>query len=289
MTEIRGDDARRGIVLMLLGFLCFTCIDVSAKWLVGAGLPARQVVFVRYVVHFLIVAPTLLVVAGGTAWRMRRPALTLTRGLCLMLSTACNFTALSYLPITLTTAVFFASPLLIGLLSVPLLGERVGGRRWAAILVGFSGVLIVTRPWSEAFHPAVFLSFGALTFASLYFILTRRLAGIEQTSTQQFYASLIAVVLLLPLAVGDWVWPQTWIDWIPFCLIGVFGWGGHQLAIVAHRFASASTLAPFVYVQIVFASIASWLIFATPPDAYVLAGAAVLTASGLYLWYHERK
>ena len=168
------------------------------------------------------------------------------------MSTILNFTALLYLPLTVTAAIAFSGPLWVCLLSIPFLGEQVGPRRWAAIVVGFCGVLIVTRPWSGAVHWAVALSIGAALGGAFYSVLTRLLAGRDSTGTQQFYAALVATIGTAPLALLDWAWPSGVASWIAFLLIGVFGWSSHQLLIIAHRFAPASTLAPFAYAQILY-------------------------------------
>ena len=278
-----------GISLMMGAYLAFTGIDSSAKWLVQAGIPAMEVVFVRYAVHLVLVVALALPVMGAELVRTARPGAEVLRGGFLLGSTIFNFLAVSYLPLTVTSAIAFATPLTVCLLSIPLLGERVGARRWAAILVGFSGVLVITRPWSAEAHWAVLLSFGTVICASLYAVATRKLAGVDRTATQQFYAALVATVAIAPFALGDWVWPSAPADWAAFALIGLFGWGGHQMLTIAHRFAPASTLAPFIYVQILYMTGASWLIFQAPPDGWVLVGAAIVLASGLYIWLRERQ
>lgn len=288
-VEALEDRRLNGIVLMMLAYLCFTGIDSCAKWLILSGLPAMEVVFVRYVVHFLLVAAVFIRIEGRELFDMHRPLLVSLRALALLGSTIFNFLAVSYLPLTLTAAIFFTVPLWVCALSIPLLGERVGPRRWAAIVIGFCGVLIATRPWSAEAHWAVLLSIGASVCAAFYAILTRRLAGVASTATQQFYAAGLASLAIAPFALADWQWPDTGLNWVPFVLIGLLGWVGHQLLTVAHRRAPASVLAPFVYVQMVYMTTASWVIFDTPPDAWVLAGAMLVLASGLYVWFRERQ
>ncbi len=290
MTSAAGEDRRlAAILLMLLAFLAFTGIDTSAKWLVQAGLPPTEVVFVRFFTHLVIATALILPREGTRLFRTEAPWLEILRGLFLVGSTFFNFFALKYLPLTVTVSIFFAAPLAICALSVPLLGEKVGIRRWSAIGVGFLGVLIVTRPWGASFHWAMLLSLSALCCASMYFVLTRMLAGIDRAGTQQFFASLIAVLAASPVILLDWEWPAAPVDWAAFGMLGVFGWAGHQLATIAHRLAPASALAPFVYVQMVYMTLSSWLIFGVTPDAWVLAGAAVVMAAGLYVWLRERQ
>lgn len=285
---VRLEDRRmQAVSLILFAFLGFTGIDTCAKWLVTHGLPTPEVIFVRYVGHLVIVV-SLAIVTGENVLRTANPSPVVLRGLFLLMSTALNFTALSYLPLTVTSAVAFTSPLWICLLSIPLLGERVGPRRWTAILIGFVGILVVTRPWGGAIHWSVLLAVGATVSVAFYAIITRRLAGRDSTATQQFYAAAIAAGGTAPLAFAKWVWPSDSAGWVAFCLIGVFGWVGHQLLTTAHRYAPASTLAPFVYIQILYMSASSWIIFGQPPDRWVIAGSAIVAGSGLYIWLRER-
>jgi drug/metabolite transporter (DMT)-like permease len=277
-----------GIGLILTAFLCFTAIDTSAKWLVLAGLPSGQVAFVRYAVHLAAALALFLPGHGAGLFRSARPRLQLFRGAMLLGSTLFNFVAVRYLPLTVTSAIFFTMPLLVCALSIPLLGERVGPRRWAAIVVGFGGVLIVTRPWAGDTHWAVLFSLAAALCASLYSLSTRGVAGSDSPATSQTLAALVGTLGAAPLALGGWVWPEAPPGWTAFALIGLFGFVGHQLLTVAHAHAPASTLAPFVYTQIVYMTASSWLVFDQPPDRWTLVGAGIVVASGLYVWLRER-
>lgn len=281
------DRRLHGIALVVLALLAFSGIDTCAKWLVLHGLPATQVAFVRYAVHLAIVCAVGLA-SAERLWQTANLPTVSIRALALLGSTLFNFAALSFLPLTMTAAIMFSAPLWICLLSIPLLGETVGLRRWMAMLVGFGGILVVARPWTGHLHPAILLCLAAALCGSLYTILTRMLAGRDTTNTQQFYAGLVATAGVAPFAAGAWTWPSDAASWLALSAIGVFGWGGHQLVTIASRFAPASTLAPFTYVQIVAMTASSWLIFAQPPDAYVILGAAIVAASGLYIGLRER-
>jgi len=206
----------------------------------------------------------------------------------LLLSTIFNFYALKFLPITVTTAIYFSAPIVISALSIPLLGERIGIRRLAAILVGFLGVMVVVQPWGADFHPAMALSVTGLGFAALYFVLTRKIAGIEMNSTSQLWASGMATLILMPVAMSVWVWPASAAGWVLMVLIGVFGASGHIFATLAHRFADASTLAPVTYLQVIFATTAGYVVFGNLPTRWTIAGAAIIIASGVYIWQRER-
>ena len=274
---------------MSLAVVFFTMIDTSAKWLVLAGLPALQVVFIRYAVHFLLAAVVFLPREGLSAFQSHSPKLQIFRSFCLLGSTLLNFMALKYLPITVTTTIMFAGPIVVTLLAIPMLGERVGRHRIAAVCVGFLGVLVVMQPWGAEFHPAMLLNLGALTVASIYFLMTRMLAGVENNSTSQLWASGLAALCLTPFALMHWVWPDSPADWMFFLLVGVFGGTGHILATSAHRRADASILAPVIYIQIFFAAIVGILFFDTYPTIWTVGGGLIIISAGFYIWYRERR
>jgi len=193
-----------------------------------------------------------------------------------------------YLPLTVTGALLFTSPLMVCALSGPLLGEHVGWRRWLAIGVGFIGILIIIRPGTEAFQPAALLSLMAAFFAALFSIVTRKLAGVDGAMTQQVYAGGIALVMVTPFAFSGWVWPSEPMSWVAFFTLGTAGVLGHMLISVAHRYATPATLAPFNYLQLLYLALASWVLFNQPPDNWFFLGATIIIASGLYIWLRER-
>jgi len=290
-TLIQPIEERRltGIVFVLIGYFTFTVIDSCAKWLTLSGLPTGEVVFVRYAGQLLLVLALFAPTEGRRLAETRRPWLEIIRGLCLLGSTAANFLALKFLPLTVTSSINFSMPLVLCALSIPLLGEHVGWRRWLAIAIGFVGVLIVVRPGTQAFHPASLLSVLNVFLVAGYMLLNRKLAGVDSTATQQFYASLVATLCVAGFAIGNWVWPSDPIAWGCFIAIGVVAFGGHWLITTAHRLAPASALAPFGYVQIIFMTASSWLVFNQPPDEWTFVGAPIVIASGLYIWLRERQ
>jgi drug/metabolite transporter (DMT)-like permease len=252
-------------------------------------MPTSEVVFIRYAGQFILAAAFFLPTRGTALLITKRPGLEVIRGLCLLGSTVLNFIALTILPLTITSAIGFTMPLILCALSIPFLGETVGWRRWLAIVVGFIGVMVIVRPGTEAFNPAVFLSLGTACFTAVYMLLTRKLAGVDSTTTQQFYASLVATACLLPFAFGDWQWPVDVVGWSCFVAIGAAALIGHQFITTAHRFAPASVLAPFGYFQIIFMTASSWFIFNQPPDVWLFVGAPIVIGSGLYIWLRERQ
>ncbi len=283
------DKSLLGISMMLVAVLLFTGVDISAKWLVLSGVPSLEVVFARYSVHLVIVLAVFVPTQGLALFRTHSPKLELVRALSLLFSTVTNFIAVRYLPLTVTGSIVFAMPMILTVLSVPILGERVGWRRWLAIIAGFAGVLIIVRPGGETFHPAIFLSLVSVTCYAFYNIFNRKLAGVDSPYTQQLYSALIATCCIAPFAFSAWVWPQDGAGWVAFFALGIFGGVGHLLLTMAHRLAQASTLAPFVYPQIIYLTAASWLIFDQAPDAAVFIGAPIVIGAGLYIWLREKQ
>ena len=278
-----------GVLTMALAVIFFTCIDTSAKWLSIAGIPVLQIVFARYAGHFIYALAIYLPREGRGVFHSNAPTKQILRSCALFIGTIMNFQALKFLPITVTTTISFAGPIVITLMAIPILGEKVCLRRIIAVCVGFLGVLIVIQPWGAEFHPAMILSLGTLLMASTYFIMTRLLAGIETNATQQVWSSGIATVALAPFALNVWVWPQTPLAWVILCIIGGFGALGHIAATTAHRWADASILAPIIYTQVFWAALVGIVIFSTYPTIWTLAGAAIIIASGLYIWQRERQ
>lgn len=273
---------------MALGVAMFTGIDTSAKWLVGAGLPVLQVVLVRYGGHLLLALAVGLAQEGRSVFRSAAPRLQALRALMLIGSTVSNFFALSYLPLTVTTTILFAGPMLVTLLAIPMLGEMVGPHRIGAVVVGFLGVLVVMQPWGAAFHWAMLGPLVAVVASSFYYILTRKLAGVDSNATGQIWLSGVATLALAPFGLAVWGWPDQGAVWVMMVVIGLFGALGHMCVISAHRLADASVLAPVNYIQLVLAAVASFLVFGTWPTVWTLAGGMVIAASGLYIWHRER-
>lgn len=275
-----------GIGILLIAQLFFATLDTSAKFLSSIGLPLTEIVFIRYAVHVAL-ALALFLPVQRNLFVSRAWGLELLRGLCLLGVTAANFMAQRYLPLTVTGALMFTMPLMVTALSGPLLGEKIGWRRWGAVGVGFVGILIIVRPGTEAFHPASLLCLAGALSAAFYSIITRKLAGVDSAATQQVYSGIIALVCVAPFAFNGWVWPTTGPGWFAFIAAGVAGMIAHQLNTIAHRFAPPSVLAPFSYSELILLAFASWLIFNQPPDLWFYVGAPIIIGSGIYIWLRE--
>ncbi|WP_181708584.1 DMT family transporter [Chthonobacter rhizosphaerae] len=290
-TLLRDADAgarMKGIGLILLSSLLFTVLDTSAKVVSTMGIPVLEVVFVRYGVHFVLAALILNPVTSPASWRTRKPILQVVRALALTACTAFNFIALQYLQLAQTVTISFLGPLFIAGLSFILFGEKVGPRRLAAILVGFGGILVVTQPGLAGFHPAMLIALLSVMSYSVYALMTRSLAGTESPGSMILVLAGVPTLILAPLMPAVWVWPEDPLLLVLMLVMGVTGGLGHFFVILAHRYATASVLAPFNYIQIVYMVLSGYLVFGDVPTAPTLIGAGIVVASGLYLLHRER-
>jgi len=288
---LHADSARNrlvGIGFVSLAYLLFTLLDGSAKWLVGT-MPVIMVVWLRFVMHALISGAVLFPLRGAELIRTRYLRWHLVRALMFVAMTGINFWALQYLQLTVTSSIFFTVPIIIALISTLFLGERLDRARWIAILAGFVGVLVIVRPGSAQFHPAMLASLVNAMLYAIFMLMTRRLAAYESPEKIQYLPAVGAAVLLTPFAVAGWEWPDTWLEWTVACLLGVFGAVGHYLLALAHRYAPASVIAPFLYQQVVYMALFGYIVFGDVPAPAVWSGAGVVVASGLYLFYRERR
>ncbi len=276
--------------MMLGAWFLFSIVDVSAKWLVLAGIPAFQLAFMRYAGHFVL---SIAVIArdGINFSRFQTDHFwqVVSRALLLISATVSNFFALNYLQLTVVSAIMFSSPIIVCLLSMTVLKEKIGPWRWGAILLGFAGVLVVIRPFGEAFHPAMIMPLYNAFALALYSLMTRRLAGIVAVETQQFYLGALGTFLLLPFALWTWVAPANALDLVLLLGLGFGGWAGHQLLTNAHRFAPAHTLMPYTYSFMIYMAAFSWLVFGDVPDIWVMVGALTIVVSGLIIWKREQR
>jgi drug/metabolite transporter (DMT)-like permease len=287
---LHADSARNrliGIGLVSLCYLIFSVLDGSAKWLVQS-MPVVMVVWLRFFIHVVVAGAVLLPVKGWSLLRTNHLRWHLLRAAMFVVMTAANFWALQYLQLTVTSSIFFSSPLIIALLSAQLLGEKLDFGRLAAILSGFAGVLVIVHPWSADFHPAMLLAVMNAVIYAVFMMMTRHLAAYDPPETIQFLPAIGATLILTPFAVAAWEAPDTWLEWALACTLGVFGGVGHYLLALAHRYAPSSVIAPFVYQQVIYMALFGYLVFGDVPAPAVWIGASIVVGSGLYLFARER-
>ena len=265
----------------------FTALDASAK-LVTQGLPIPVAVFGRYSIALLLTSLLIWRTGGVNDLKTRHPYLQLMRGGFLLASTFANFFAMGYLQLAQTAAIFFTIPLWVCALSGPMLGERVGLERWLAVCMGFAGVMIIMQPGTSHFHWVMLVSLFASLMGALYNIVTRKVGGHDKAETSLFYVCLTGtVVASVPMAT-HFQMPVGW-QWFPLVFMGIAGAVGHWMLIQAHRMASASVLAPYLFTQIIWMTLAGYFVFGNVPDRYTIIGATVVIASSLYLFAREHR
>lgn len=277
------------MLLMLSTYVCFTFLDTSSKYLVLAGISALIVAWARFVVHVLLVGVFLRGWREPSRFRANNLPAHILRGAFLFGSTMCNIMALRTLQLAETTSIYFFGPMVITALAGPLLGEWAGWRRWMAILSGFVGVLVITRPGVGVFGIGHLFALGSMLSNSFYVIMTRRMSATETSESLILFSALAPAVLLLPTLPFSLSLPQDAWHWSVLLMLGVFGATGHWLLVQAYRLATTTALAPYPYSQMVWMILSGWIIFHQFPDRWTLVGAAIIVASGLYIIHREHR
>ncbi len=279
--------APRGIACMLLGVVLLCLNDALIKSLT-LHYPVGELLFLRGI----FICPWILILAlragGLRSLRVTNVKGQAWRGLCVIASSFLFVTGLRYLPLADAIAISFTGPLFITAMAPYALGERVGWRRRGAVLAGFLGVLIMARPGGAALQWAVLLPLGAALCGGVRDLITRRIARSETTVAVLMVTT--SVVMLAGLATAPWGWaPLRSADLWVFAATGVLVAGAHYLMIEAFRLAEAALVAPFKYTSMVWAVLFGYLIFGDLPDAWTIAGAAVVVFAGLYILHRETR
>lgn len=308
----RSSHAVLGIGLILLGVTAISINDMIIKQLSG-GYPLHQMVFFRSGIGIVF---SLVLVQFEGGWRIlatRRPGLHILRGLLVVISNMAFFASIAVMPLGDATALFFVAPLFITLLSVPILGEKVGPLRLTAVAVGFAGVVIMQRPWAGANDPdlgrvTLMLPVLAALCYALMQLMTRKLGVASRASALAVYvqATFLAVAALFWLVAGDgrfaegveneslvfllraWTWPAGNDPWL-FAALGLMSAIVGYCLAAAYRIADAATVAPFEYAGLPLAVFWGWLIWGDLPGAEVTAGILLILGSGLFVFLRERQ
>ncbi len=282
----RVDHPFKGIALVLLSTVFLGCSDVTSKYL-SSSLPSIEITWIRFVTFAFMFLPVMLPGSPLHAMRTERLGLQIMRGTALLGSSLFFITGLSYLPIAEASATGFVSPLFVTALSIIFLSEKVGMRRWIATAIGLTGVMIIIRPGSAAFHIAAFFPIVSAFCWAAALIMTRMMSGREAVLTTMAYSALTGVVIMTIMVPFVWVTP-SWSAIGFGILIGVASTVGQWIIVLAYRYGDASVLAPFSYTQLLWVSILGFFIFGELPDVWTITGAAFIVASGLYIAHRER-
>lgn len=274
---------------MFAAGVCFTFLDTSAKYLVLSGMRPEFVSWVRFGVHLLLAAVLFRIWSNPNVLRHHSMVMQVVRGVFLFGSTIFNFAALKYLQLDETTSIAFLGPMVITALAGPLLGEWAGWRRWLAIAAGFGGMLIITRPGFGVFGLGHGFALCGMVCYALYAIMTRKMGTTETTESMIFYSALAPVVLMAPIAPASATMPSSALMWVLLLSLGIYGGLGHYMLVHAFKRATAVSLAPYPYLQIVWMIVAGYIVFGDVPDGWTIVGVTVIILSGLYIVHREHK
>jgi drug/metabolite transporter (DMT)-like permease len=266
----------------------FALLNAAAKSLTGE-LPMVELLWARTAGHLLFVVTAFGPRYGRRLFHTRHPVFQLTRSLLLLGSTAFNFVALRFIGLATAATINFTAPCIVALLAVPILGERVGLRRWLAIGVGFAGVLVVVGPGRDVAQMASLLALGTAVCYAGYQVLTRRVVGTDPPETTVAYSALVGTVLTTLLVPFYWITPSSWTQLGILLSMGLTGGLGHYLVARAYMWAPASVVSPFNYVQLLGAASTGYLIFGEVPGPELWIGAALIVASGLFIAFAETR
>jgi drug/metabolite transporter (DMT)-like permease len=281
-------EALRGILLMCAGVSLFPLMNAMMK-LLTARYPVLEIVWARFTGHLIVMLVIFLPRYGRQLIATRRPLVQIGRSALMLGSNMVFVFAIGQVPLATASAIGFTSPLIVTALSVPLLREQVGWRRWSAVCVGFLGALLIIRPGNGFAKPAVLLLLASSAAYALYQIATRFVMAYDSPATGIVFAALLgslATTLALPFI---FVMPKSLGDLAMLVSLGCLGGLGHFLVIKAFHAAPASVIAPLGYIELLGTATLGYLIFANFPDALTWVGAVIIIASGLYIATRERK
>jgi drug/metabolite transporter (DMT)-like permease len=284
-----GDSPLRAVLYMSLASLLFPVLNASVKYL-GTRYPMPEIFWARYAGHAVFCLVALLPRFGLALLRTRRPAIQAWRAVLLFSASGFYFFGLKTISLPTASAISFAGPMLVTALSVPMLREKVGLRRWLAIIVGFCGALVIIRPGSDVVQWGAVLVLCDVACYAVYQILSRQIGAIDRAEVSITLAGIGGVALattLLPFT--DLIMPEGMLDWTIFVFLGLWGLLGHLFVVKAYQWGSVGIVAPFCYVELVGATIFGLALFGDFPDAWTWVGAAIIVASGLYITLREHK
>ncbi|CAO3430180.1 DMT family transporter [Azospirillum doebereinerae] len=285
LLPAEADSVPYAVGCFLAAILLFAVMDTLIKFL-SAGHPVTQLMFVRSLVALLLVGGFVLARGGVAPLRTRRPWGHVWRAFAGLVSMGCFFYAFKHLPLADVYVLSFAGPLFITALSAPLLGESVGWRRWAAVLFGFGGVVVMAQPSSGMPLVPVLAGLCAALFYALAALAVRGLSRTETSASIVVYLLLTTTAVSGALAVPVWV-PPSAMELGLMATVGALGAGAQVLLTQAFRRAPPSVVAPFEYSGMVWASLFGWMVFGDLPTVPVMVGAMVIIGSGLYILHRE--
>jgi drug/metabolite transporter (DMT)-like permease len=282
------DRILRAILSTILAMACFSILNAMSKALSTSGYPVIEVIWARYVFAFVFMLAIFLPRSGLKLFSIRRLDTQIVRGLLLFFSSYLFFHGVVYLPLATAASISLASPIIVTALSARLLKEPVGPRRWAAVVVGFVGALIVVRPGQADFDWHVLLIVASTICSAFYQLFSRRYGQTERPDASATLATIVGTVAATPFVPFEWVMPTTTWHMVLFVGMGIMAGTGHYFLTIAYSQAPAAVVSPFNYTQLIGSAILGYAVFHEVPDLWTWSGAAVIIASGLYIGYRER-
>lgn len=276
------------LLVAACGFLMLPVGDSFGKVLGEGGMAPVQIAWGRWTAQTLVLTPIILMLYRREALRPARPGLLLVRSVLIGAATICYFTAIRDIPLADAAGVLFVAPLLVTALSALLLRERVGIRRWAAVLVGFSGMLLIVKPGTGAMQWGALWALGAACLFAFFMVLTRAMAGLNRPLVTLWWAGLVGTVLMGGLVVPVWVMPSM-VEAAMLLAMGLVMALGHLLILWAADRAEASAMAPMPYLEMVMATVLGYAIFGDFPDGFTWTGCAIVVAAGLFVALRESR
>jgi drug/metabolite transporter (DMT)-like permease len=269
-----------GVLLIVIAALAFAALDTATKHATTLA-PVLMLLWFRYLFQSVVTFIMRFPVQRGKLFATRNPRFQTLRGVLLLITSACSFFGLQYLPVGEFTAMVMLSPLVATALAAWVLKNHVSNRRWLLMAAGLCGVLLVIRPGGQVFSWALLFPVLLVSAYGWFQVLTSRLSGEENPYTTHFYTGLVGALMMSPVVVFSWSTEALLTHWVWFMLIGFLGTFGHLMLIRAYLRASAPVLMPYLYTQIAFATLSGWLIFDHVPDGLAWLGIAVIAASGV--------
>ncbi len=268
-----------GIALVVLAVACFATLDTTTK-LLTASVPMAMAMWFRFTFQALATTAIVLPQKGLAGLKTAHPRFQLARGLLLVASSALAFTSLKFTPVAEFTAIVSLTPLMITLIAALKLKERVSALRWALVVGGFVGTLIIIRPDADDFNWALLLPLALVGTSTAFQLLTSQLARTEDPAVTHLYTGWIGMLVALLALPFFWMSIDQPSLWLGLALVGLMGTVGHFMLILAYKRATPAVLTPFLYGQIVFAMLGGWLLFSHVPDTWSLLGIALITGCG---------
>lgn len=269
-----------GIFLIILAALSFASLDTVTKHAIQL-VPVLMLLWFRYAFQAVVTFALRFPVQKVRLFVTPNPRFQMLRGVLLLITSACSFFGLQYLPVGEFTAMAMLSPMAAIAMAAWSLKNHVSPRRWVLMGLGLLGVLLVVRPGGQVFGWAVLFPVVLVTAYAWFQVLTSRLSGDENPYTTHFYTGLVGALVMTPIMLFSWDSAALLNYWYWFVVVGFLGTFGHLMLIRAFNRANAVVLTPYLYLQIAFATVLGWLVFRHVPDGLAWAGIAVIAASGV--------